>query len=79
MLQGYLRALGMTRTAQVKRDARNGEAEARRDAGIRVIYTFQASYVVGVGRGPVMDNQSVSHMTTAGHVTPNNESFFRQV
>jgi len=34
--QGYLRALGMSRTAQVKRDARMGEAEARRDAGIRV-------------------------------------------
>jgi len=26
----------MSRTAQVKRDARMGEAEARRDAGIRV-------------------------------------------
>ena len=35
-LQGYLKALGMARTAQVKRDARMGEAEARRDAGIRV-------------------------------------------
>jgi len=34
--QGYLRALGMSRTAQVKRDARMGEAEAHRDAGIRV-------------------------------------------
>jgi len=33
--EGYLRALGMSRTAQVKRDARIGEAEARRDAGIR--------------------------------------------
>jgi len=36
MMQGYLRALGMPRTAQVKRDARIGEAEARRDAGIKV-------------------------------------------
>jgi len=36
VLQGYLRALGMPRTAQVKRDARIGEAEARRDAGIKV-------------------------------------------
>ena len=36
LLQGYLRALGMPRTAQVKRDARMGEAEARRDAGIKV-------------------------------------------
>ena len=34
--QGYLRSLGMARTAQVKRDARIGEAEARRDATIRV-------------------------------------------
>lgn len=33
--EGYLRALGMPRTAQVKRDARIGEAEARRDAGIK--------------------------------------------
>lgn len=33
--EGYLHALGMSRTAQVKRDARMGEAEARRDAGIR--------------------------------------------
>jgi len=33
--EGYLDALGMARTAQVKRDARIGEAEARRDAGIR--------------------------------------------
>ncbi|XP_074654287.1 flotillin-1-like isoform X1 [Tubulanus polymorphus] len=32
---GYLKALGMARTAQVKRDARIGEAEARRDAGIK--------------------------------------------
>ena len=32
---GYLAALGQTRTAQVKRDARIGEAEARRDAGIK--------------------------------------------
>lgn len=33
--EGYLKALGMPRTAQVKRDARIGEAEARRDAGIK--------------------------------------------
>ncbi|VDO98404.1 unnamed protein product, partial [Schistosoma margrebowiei] len=32
---GYLRSLGLARTAQVKCDARIGEAEARRDAGIR--------------------------------------------
>ncbi|KAK2583390.1 hypothetical protein KPH14_009378 [Odynerus spinipes] len=32
---GYLKALGMARTAEVKRDARIGEAEARRDAQIR--------------------------------------------
>jgi uncharacterized membrane protein YqiK len=34
--QGYLLALGMSRTAQVKRDARIGEAEAGRDSGIKV-------------------------------------------
>ena len=38
-LQGYLRALGMARTSQVKRDARIGEAEARRDAGIKVQFS----------------------------------------
>ncbi|XP_022670982.1 flotillin-1-like isoform X1 [Varroa jacobsoni] len=33
--EGYLRALGMARTAEVKRDARIGEAEAKRDAQIK--------------------------------------------
>ncbi|KAJ7378092.1 Flotillin-like protein 1 [Desmophyllum pertusum] len=33
--EGYLHALGMARTAQVKRDARIGEAEAKRDSGIK--------------------------------------------
>ncbi|CAI9716706.1 Hypothetical predicted protein [Octopus vulgaris] len=33
--EGYLKALGLKRTAEVKRDARIGEAEAKRDAGIR--------------------------------------------
>ncbi|XP_077047295.1 flotillin-1-like isoform X1 [Agelaius phoeniceus] len=33
--QDYLRSLGKGRTAQVQRDARVGEAEAKRDAGIR--------------------------------------------
>jgi len=33
--EGYLKSLGMSRTAEVKRDARIGEAEARRDATIR--------------------------------------------
>ena len=34
--QGYLEALGMRRTAEVKRDATIGEAEAARDAGNQV-------------------------------------------
>lgn len=34
-LQGYLKSLGMARTAEVKRDARIGEAEARADAQIK--------------------------------------------
>lgn len=34
--EGYLHALGMARTAQVKRDAMIGEAEAKRDSGIKV-------------------------------------------
>lgn len=33
--EGYLLALGMARTAQVKKDARIGEAEAERDSGIK--------------------------------------------
>lgn len=33
--QGYLKSLGMARTAEVKRDARIGEAEARADAQIK--------------------------------------------
>ena len=38
LFQGYLHALGMARTAQVKRDARIGEAEAKRDSGIKVTF-----------------------------------------
>ena len=37
MFQGYLKSLGCTRTAQVKCQARMGEAEAKRDSGIRVM------------------------------------------
>lgn len=33
--QGYLKSLGMARTAEVKRDARIGESEARADAQIK--------------------------------------------
>lgn len=33
--EGYLKALGMSRTAEVKRDARIGEADAQRDARIK--------------------------------------------
>lgn len=33
--EGYLKSLGMARTAEVKRDARIGEAEARKDATIK--------------------------------------------
>ena len=33
--QGYLEALGVRRTAEVKRDAAIGEAQAERDAGIK--------------------------------------------
>lgn len=35
MIQGYLKALGMARTAEVKRDARIGEAEAQAEARIK--------------------------------------------
>ena len=35
IFQGYLQSLGMARTAEVKRDARIGEAEAKRDARIK--------------------------------------------
>ncbi|UYV70586.1 FLOT1 [Cordylochernes scorpioides] len=39
---GYLKSLGMARTAEVKRDARIGEAEARRDAQIKTEYVQEA-------------------------------------
>ncbi|VDK55836.1 unnamed protein product [Anisakis simplex] len=39
---GYLKALGMKRTAEVKRDARIGEAMARRDRIIKAAKTNQA-------------------------------------
>lgn len=35
--EGYLDSLGKKRTAEVKRDARIGEAEATRDASIKVL------------------------------------------
>ena len=38
--EGYLKALGKPRTAEVKRDADIGNAEAKRDAGIEVIPYF---------------------------------------
>ena len=39
--EGYLKALGKPRTAEVKRDADIGNAEAKRDAGIEVIPYFR--------------------------------------
>jgi len=36
----------MSRTAQVKRDARMGEAEAHRDAGIRVSPTVRLAVIL---------------------------------
>ena len=45
-IQGYLHALGMARTAQVKRDARIGEAEAKRDSGIKVRKYNQFIYLL---------------------------------
>ena len=38
--EGYLKALGKPRTAEVKRDADIGSAEAKRDAGIEVRREF---------------------------------------
>ncbi|XP_077972766.1 flotillin-1-like [Styela clava] len=40
--EGYLSALGKARTAQIHRDARIGEAEAKRDAGIKEALANQA-------------------------------------
>jgi flotillin len=34
-LQGYLQSLGLARTAEVKRDARIGEAEAKKETTIK--------------------------------------------
>ena len=51
--QGYLDALGVKRTAEVKRDAQIGQAEADRDAGIRAAQAKQeadqAKYVAETG------------------------------
>jgi len=51
--QGYLDALGKPRTAQVKRDARIGEAEAERDATIKSAQAYQegqeAKFVADTG------------------------------
>jgi len=64
-MQGYLKALGMTRTAQVKRDARSGEAEARRDAGIRVNVRGQGSYIGVIQRSRVRAlNPRANHALT---------------
>ena len=49
LIQGYLHALGMARTAQVKRDARIGEAEAKRDSGIKV-RKYVSSFYLSCGR-----------------------------
>ena len=35
LFENHIKALGLARTAEVKRDARIGEAEARRDATIK--------------------------------------------
>ena len=39
-LKHYLKSLGMARTAQVKCEARKGEAEALKDSGIKVVSTL---------------------------------------
>eukprot|EP00045_Choanoeca_perplexa_P004542 m.38999 g.38999 ORF g.38999 m.38999 type:complete len:427 (-) comp12629_c0_seq1:54-1334(-) len=39
---GYLKALGMARTAEVQRDARIGEAQASRDSGIKEAKALEA-------------------------------------
>ena len=36
-IKGYLTALGQGRTAEVKRDARIGEANAKSDVGLQLI------------------------------------------
>jgi len=43
----------MKRTAEVKRDAAIGEAEARKDAGIKVMFDWLTNQPIGflVGRG----------------------------
>ena len=55
--QGYLLALGMSRTAQVKRDARIGEAEAGRDSGIKVwmhkIFNVLSTVAIGPLRNKI--------------------------
>jgi flotillin len=61
--QGYLDALGKPRTAQVKRDARIGEAEAERDATIKSAQAFQegqeAKFVADTGIAEAERNYQV--------------------
>ena len=49
--QGYLDALGVRRTEEVKRDASVGEAMARRDAGIQAAQADQAQQAARVPGG----------------------------
>jgi uncharacterized membrane protein YqiK len=42
---GYLQALGMKRESEVRRDARIGEAEAQRDAAIKVFYRIYLIFI----------------------------------
>lgn len=67
IFQGYLKALGFKRTAEVKRDARIGEAEARRDAGIKVKDEWHSTCCTGckqivmvVGEDPVLIKAALS-------------------
>lgn len=44
--KGYLKSLGMSRIAQIQRDAKIGEAEAKRDAGIKQALAKKEQYKV---------------------------------
>ena len=53
----------MSRTAQVKRDARMGEAEARRDAGIRVRSVVRCA-IFSLGSSCIVCTSTVSSVSS---------------
>ena len=67
MFQGYLKSLGCTRTAQVKAEARIGEAEALKDSGIRVIAATYNDLPAPSLRQSIFSSSSLSRLFFIAH------------